>query len=145
MRRKLVNHNTLHFRSFLAKSMTLFCAKVQKPYFCPFCPKFREREFSQIWDLKLIHGVKIIKCFLCNGKSTIKKIMNQFSAKVQKSYFYNFLGPFSSFFGKWEFSRKIGLCHFWANFEKTVLCRQVRKYRQGSIHMTLPASGRGSN
>ena len=36
--------------------MIQFCAKVQKPYFCPFlgpfCPKSREREFSQIWDLR---------------------------------------------------------------------------------------------
>ena len=36
--------------------MTQFSAKVQKPYFCPFldpfCPKSRELEFSQIWDLR---------------------------------------------------------------------------------------------
>ena len=36
--------------------MTQFSAKVQKPYFCPFlgpfCPKSREREFFQIWDLR---------------------------------------------------------------------------------------------
>ena len=56
MRRKLANHKTLHFRPFLAKTNDSIFRKSPKPLFLPFlgpfCPKTREREFFQIWDLR---------------------------------------------------------------------------------------------
>ena len=55
LHRKSANHKTLHFRPFLAKTNDSIFRKSPKTLFLPslgpFCPKSREREFSQIWDL----------------------------------------------------------------------------------------------
>ena len=58
--------------------MIRFCAKVQKPYFCPFlgpfCRKSQEQEFSQIWDLcrKLANHITLhFRSFLAKTNDSI--------------------------------------------------------------------------
>ena len=118
--RKLANHNTLHFRSFLAKTNDSILRKSPKtlflPYFCPFlgpfCPKSREREFSQIWDLlrKLAnHKTLHFRWFLAKTNYSIFR-------KSPKTLFLGHFGPFWALFAHfWEngnFPKKSGFCHF---------------------------------
>ena len=60
---------------FQQKLMTQFSAKVQKPYSCPFlgpfCPKSREREFSEIWDLYRNHKTLHFRSFLAKTNDSI--------------------------------------------------------------------------
>ena len=80
--------------------MTRFSAKVQKPYFCPFlgpfCPKTREREFSQIWDLRrklANHNTLHFRTFLAKSNDPILR-------KSSKTLFLGLLGPFFPIFQK---------------------------------------------
>ena len=76
--------------------MSQFSAKVQKPYFCPFCPKSREREFSQIWDLhrKLAnHNTLHFRSFLAKCNDSILR-------KSQKTLFLGLFGHFFPIFWK---------------------------------------------
>ena len=77
--------------------MTQFCAKVQKPYFCPFLgpffPKSRKREFSQIWDFcrKLAnHNTLQFRSFLGKTNDSIFR-------KSPKTLFWATLGLFGHF------------------------------------------------
>ena len=74
--------------------MTQFCTKVQKGHFClffrPFCPKSREREFSQISDLhrKLAnHNTLHFRTFQAKYNDSILH-------KSPKSQFLPIFGPF---------------------------------------------------
>ena len=76
--------------------MTQFSVKVQKPYFCPFPPKSREREFSQIWDLhrKLTnHNTLHFRSFLAKSNDSIL-------CKSPKTLFLGLFGPFFPIFWK---------------------------------------------
>ena len=74
--------------------MTQFSVKVQKPYFClilgPFFPKSREREFSQIWDLRR----KLANHNTLHFRSFLAKSNDSILSKVQKPYFQVFWGLF---------------------------------------------------
>ena len=94
--------------------MTQFCAKVQKAHFClflgPFCPKSREREFSQTWDFcrKLAnHKTLHFRLFLA-------KTNDSFFCKSPKTLFLPIFGPFLSIFGKMRiFSKNRALSLFY--------------------------------
>ena len=78
LHRKLASHNTQHFRPFLAITNASILRKSSKtlylPYFCPFCPKSREREFFQIWDLRrklANHNTLHFRSFLAKSNDSI--------------------------------------------------------------------------
>ena len=72
--------------------------KVQKPYFCPFlgpfCPKSREQEFSQIWDLlrKLANHKSL------HFRSFLAKTNDSIFRKNPKTLFLGHFGPFFAHF-----------------------------------------------
>ena len=80
--------------------MTQFSAKVQKPYFCPFvgpfCPKSREREFFQIWDLRR----KLANHKTLHFSPFLAKINDSILCKSPKTLFLGLFGPFLPIFGK---------------------------------------------
>ena len=80
--------------------MTQFSAKVQKPYFCPFlgpfCPKSREREFSQIWDLR----TKLANHKTLHFRSFLAKTNDSILRKGPKTLFLGLFGPFFAIFQK---------------------------------------------
>ena len=80
--------------------MTQFSAKVQKPYFCPFlgpfCPKSREREFSQIWDLRR----KLANHKTLHFRSFLAKTNDSILRKSPKTLFLGLFGPFFPIFQK---------------------------------------------
>ena len=85
---------TLHFRPFLAKTNDSIFRKSPKtlfsPFFGPFCPKSREWEFSQIWNLcKMLANNNTLhfRSFLAKSNDSI----------LRKSPKTLFLGIFSSF------------------------------------------------
>ena len=102
--------------------MIQFCANVQKPYFFPyfypflgpFCPKSREREFSQIWDFRrklANHNTLHFRSFLAKTNDSI------FRKSPKTLIFCPFLDPFCPFLGKWEFPEKSGsvtFLHLWS-------------------------------
>ena len=73
-----------------------------------FCPKSREREFSQIWDLsrKLANHMALILGHFQ------QKLMTQFCAKVQKPYFQAFWALFPIFLENESFPEKSGSVTF---------------------------------
>ena len=78
--------------------MTQFSAKVQNPYFCPFwgpfCPKSREREFFQIWDLRrklANHNTLHFRSFLAKSNDSILR-------KNPKTLFLGLFGPIWALF-----------------------------------------------
>ena len=84
--------------------MTQFSTKVQKLNFCPFLgpfgPKSREREFSQVWDLRrklANHNTLHFRSFLAKTNDSILR------KSKKKAYFCQFLDPFLHFLGKWKF------------------------------------------
>ena len=90
--------------------MTQFCAKVQKPYFCPFlgrfCHKSREREFSQIWDFcrKLAnHNTLHFRSFLAK---TNDSILCKIPKKIILGAILDLFGPFLPIFEKMRFFPK---------------------------------------
>ena len=90
--RKLANHKTLHFRSLLARTNDSILCKSPKtlflPYFCPFlgpfCPKSREREFSQIWDLRR----KLANHITLHFRSFLAKTNDSILRKSPKTLFF---------------------------------------------------------
>ena len=83
--------------------MTQISTKVQKPYFChflgPFCPKSREREFSQIWDLRR----KLANHKTLHFRLFPAKTNDSILHKCPKTLFWGLFGPFWTlfpFFGK---------------------------------------------
>ena len=87
--------------------MTIFSEKVQKPYFCPFlgpfCPKSREREFSQIWDLhrKLAnHNTLHFRSFLAKSNYSILR-------KSPKILFLGLLGPIWALFSHFLENKRV--------------------------------------
>ena len=118
--RKLANHITLHFRSFLAKTndsilrkspKTLFC-----PFFGPFCPKSREREFSQIWDLRW----KLANHISLHFRSFLAKSNDSILSKSPKTLFLGLFGPFWTLFPNFlenesfpEKSGSVTFYHLW--------------------------------
>ena len=138
MCRKLSNHKTLHFRPFLAKNSWLnLLQNSKKPYFCPFlgpfCPKSREREFSQIWDLcrKLAnHKALHFRTFLAKTNDSI------LSTKVQKPNFCPFLGPFCPKSREREFSQTWDLCRKLAN-HNTLHFKNYKKRLNGSKDIVI--------
>ena len=112
------NHVTLHFRSFLAKTNDSIFAQKSKnhifalflPFLGRFCPKSREREFSQIWDLrrKLANHNKLhFRSFLAKSNDSILRNF------VQKPYFW----AFSHFRENENFPEKSGpvtFLHLWS-------------------------------
>ena len=116
--------------------MTNFSTKVQKLYFCPFlgpfCPKSREREFSQTWDLRRK---------LANHKT---RHFRPFHAKTNNSIFCKspkspFLPPFFHFWWKWEFSQIWGLRRKLAN-DNTLHFRSFLGKTNDSILCKSPKS-----
>ena len=117
---------------------THFC-----PFLGPFCPKSQKREFSQIWDFcrKLAnHNTLHFRSFLAKTNDSI----------LHKSQKNLFLGHFCPFLRKWEFSRKIRLCHF-STFMVPIL-RTLRHWqkdrltdRRQWIHRTFHAKHTWSN
>ena len=79
LRGRLANHNALHFRSFLVKTNDSILGKksIFGPLFlflCPFWPKSREREFSQIWDFRrklANHNTLNFRSFLAKTNDSI--------------------------------------------------------------------------
>ena len=109
MCRKLANHNTLHFRTFLAKTNDSIFRKSPKtlffPFFSPFCPKSREREFSQIWDLRkklANHNTLHFRSFLVKSNDSILH-------KNPKTLFLGLFENFFTFFWKIIFFLKNGV------------------------------------
>ena len=98
--RKLANHNTLLFRSFLAKTNDSILHKSPKTLFCPFlspfCPKSREREFSQIWDLRR----KLANHNTLHFRSFLAKTNDWILRKCPKTLFLGLFGPFFPIFQK---------------------------------------------
>ena len=84
------NHKTLHFRLFLAKTNDSIFHKSPKTLFLPFlgsfCPKSREREFSQIWNLhRKLANHKMLH-FLAKTNDSIFR-------KSPKTLFLGLFGP----------------------------------------------------
>ena len=70
-----------------------------------FTYKSREREFSQKWGMRR----KLANHNMLHFRSFLAKTNDSILLKSPKSPFLPILDPF---LGKWEFSRKIRLCHF---------------------------------
>ena len=111
--RKSANHKMLHFRPFLVKTNDSIFRKRPEPYFCtflgPFCPKSRERDFSQIWDLhrKLAnHNTLHFRSFL--AKSNDSNLL-----KSPKTLFLCLFGHFFTFF--WKIKNFLKNC-VWGSF-----------------------------
>ena len=94
----------LHFRSFLAKTNDSILRKSPKPlflpYFCPFlgpfCPKSREQEFSQIWDLCR----KLANHIMLHFRSFLAKTNDSIFRKSPKTLLLGYFGPFFPIFEK---------------------------------------------
>ena len=85
--------------------MKKFWEKVKKSIFGPFLPKFGQ---TRIFPKNLLRSVFNVYSPLTS--CTISEKTNE--RILRKSKKSPFLGPFCPNLGKREFSRKIGLCHF---------------------------------
>ena len=86
--------------------MNQFSAKDQKPYFGaflgPFCPKSREREFSQILDFHR----KLANHKMIHFRSFLAKTNDSILRKGPKTLFWGLFGPFSPIFQKMRIFQK---------------------------------------
>ena len=77
--------------------MIQFCEKSPKTLFLPyFCPKSREREFSQIWDLRR----KLANHKTLHFRSFLEKTNDSILRKSPKTLFLGLFRPFSPIFQK---------------------------------------------
>ena len=125
MSRKLANHKTLHFRPFLAKTKDSIFRKSPKtlflPFLGPFCPKSREREFSQIWDLRR----KLANHKTLHFMSILAKTNDSILRKSLKTLFWGLFVPFFPIFQKMrifpEKSGSVTFHHLWTpNFMQNI-------------------------
>ena len=89
----------------------------------PFCPKSREREFSQIWDLSRILANHIALHF----RSFLAKTNDSILRKSPKSLFLGHFGPFFPIFEKMRIFLKNGV---WGSLYPLMPSKLYAKYEK---------------
>ena len=92
----------------------------KSPFLGPFCPNLGKREFSR----KICLGQFLVVYSPITSCTISEKINERILRKSKKS---PFLGPFCPNLGKREFSRKIGLCHFFILMNRPTSCKISEK------------------